>query len=208
MSQRDPTHLLDWRRCGHGLEAHEEVLARLDLLVVEARHLLQLLERLAEARGLPPLQQRRRFRPRQAGHALELDVVRPVDVQRPRRIAEEVLRQVVQDGRELLVRSRARRARSCRRSPLPILHASAAPPPTARPDDTGRTPSGAPLFQDPRAAPGRRPAMPSGEKDGEVIRLIVMVFIATRARWELKPRAASDNVARSLNPRTLVAPDS
>ena len=90
-------------RRGRRFEADDEILARFDLLVVEAGNLLELVERLADADLVEIGKDRRRFLPGQAGYALELDVRGPVDVERTRRLAEKVLGQVLEDRAEFLV---------------------------------------------------------------------------------------------------------
>ena len=84
-------------------EAHDEILSRFDLLVVEAGNLLELVERLAHADFVEPGEHRGGFLARQASHALELDVRGAVDVERSRRLAEKMRGEVLEDRAEFLV---------------------------------------------------------------------------------------------------------
>ena len=82
----------------------EPILLRLDLLHVDAGHLLQVLDGLEQAMLVAIRNQGGRFLAQQQEHALEIESGRGVDVERTFRFAQEMRRQVIEDRLKVLVR--------------------------------------------------------------------------------------------------------
>src|SRR5438093_8414920 len=85
------------------LEADQVIAPFVDLLERESRNLPQILERLARTVLGPVRNPRRRFFPQQRRHALELDRRGAVHVERFRRLALELLGEVVKDLLQLVL---------------------------------------------------------------------------------------------------------